>query len=166
MGFIFAGSQQGVCLRLAVNKFDIDSFGVIMIGWTIYVPPRPKRRLQPDGSTHEHSFVPPLLHSCLTRNYARNAKSNRRRLCRVVPAALQRMAAGERLAGAFIPYFAWEAEPSDHAELGQQIYPLGESYFSKFGDDLEERSYAYSCRRFCEVECPIDRRRKPAQAVC
>ncbi len=68
----------------------------------------------------------------------------------LVPAALQRMATGERLAGAFIPYFAWEAEPSDHAELGQQIYPLGESYFSKFGDDLEERSYAYSWPQICE----------------
>ena len=67
-----------------------------------------------------------------------------------VPAAINRMATSEKLAAVFIPYFAWEAEPEDHAENGQQLYLLSESYFSKFGDDLEERSYAFSWPQVCE----------------
>lgn len=67
-----------------------------------------------------------------------------------VPSALKRMATPEKLAAVFIPYFAWEAEPEDHAELGQQIYLLGESYFSKLGDDTEELSGAFSWPSICE----------------
>lgn len=67
-----------------------------------------------------------------------------------VPAALDRMGSSEKLAAVFIPHFAWEAEPEDHAENGQQIYLLGESYFKKLGVDLEELSYAYSWPQICE----------------
>ncbi len=82
----------------------------------------------------------------------------------LVPAALQRMQR-RKTAGAFIPYFAWEAEPSDHAELGQQIYPLGESYFSKlamtwkndltlipgrrFAKRMPNRSATRTCASYC-----------------
>ena len=67
-----------------------------------------------------------------------------------VPEALSRVAIGEKLVGAFIPYFAWEAMPEDHAEHGQQIYLLGESYFTNIGDDPEEKTFAFSWPRICE----------------
>jgi len=40
--------------------------------------------------------------------------------------------------------------PEDHAEHGQQIYLLGDSYFTNAGDDPEEKTYAFSWPRISE----------------
>ena len=40
--------------------------------------------------------------------------------------------------------------PEDHAEHGQQIYLLGDSYVTNAGDDPEEKTYAFSWPRISE----------------